>query len=239
MKPAPFLIDRDGPGRLATMARPRGGDWLADEVAALRQGGVDVLVSALTDAELALLQLTDEQALAEQAGLTYISFPIPDRAGGPELGAARELVERLESFLDSDQSVVVHCRAGIGRSSLIAAAVLVRERVSPDEAWDRIGAARGLTVPDTDAQREWLSAFQAALVADWTRQGGRNLPSVIGTTSTCRWCGGSFELPPEYISGANTIVATIHGKDPVTSRPTGHVVIMMAGVKAHECWREV
>ena len=44
---------RSGPGRLSTMARPRGGDWLADEMAALRRRGVDVLVCALTDPELA------------------------------------------------------------------------------------------------------------------------------------------------------------------------------------------
>jgi hypothetical protein len=37
-------VRRCGPGRLSTMARPRGGDWLADELAALRRRGVDVLV---------------------------------------------------------------------------------------------------------------------------------------------------------------------------------------------------
>lgn len=43
-----------------TMARPRGGDWLVDEMAGLREAGVDVLVSALCDDEYALLDLSAE-----------------------------------------------------------------------------------------------------------------------------------------------------------------------------------
>jgi len=158
MKPTLFVIERAGPGRLATMACPRGGDWLGDEMAGLRAEGVDVLVSALTDSELAEIQLTAEPELATQAGLTYISFPIPDR-GVPEVAAATDLVGHLAKVLAAGQFVVVHCRAGIGRSSLTAAAVLVREEISPADAWERISAVRGLPVPDTEAQRAWLAGF--------------------------------------------------------------------------------
>ena len=158
MKPTLFVIERDGPGRLATMACPRGGDWLDDELGALQTEGVDVLVSALTNSELAELQLSAEPELARQAGLTYISFPIPDR-GAPEGAAATDLAGQLEERLTGGEFIVVHCRAGIGRSSLIAAAVLVREGLTPAEAWELISAARGLSVPDTEAQRAWLAAF--------------------------------------------------------------------------------
>jgi protein-tyrosine phosphatase len=158
MKPTPYLIQRDRPGRLATMACPRGGDWLADEVEALRLEEVDVLVSALTDSELSERQLTAEPELAIQAGLAYISFPIRDR-GIPSVAAVTDLVGHLEELLTAGQFVVIHCRAGIGRSSLIAAAVLVREGLSPNEAWQRIEAARGLAVPDTEEQRTWLAEF--------------------------------------------------------------------------------
>ena len=159
MKPTLFEIERDGSGRIATMACPRGGDWLADEIEALRAAGVDVLVSALAESELAELRLTAEPELAKQAGLTFVSFPIPDR-GVPAVAApVSDLVGHLEELLSAGQFVVVHCRAGIGRSSLLAAAVLVREGLSPAEAWERISAARGLTVPDTEVQQAWLAAF--------------------------------------------------------------------------------
>ena len=139
------------------MASPAAADWLDDELQGLRAEGVHVLVSALTDSELVELQLTAEPELARQAGLTYVSFPIPDR--GAPVAAVTDLVDQLEEHLDGAEFIVVHCRAGIGRSSLIAAAVLVREGLSPSEAWELISTARGLPVPDTEAQRAWLAAF--------------------------------------------------------------------------------
>jgi hypothetical protein len=63
MKPTLFTISRHGPGRLATMARPRGGEWLTDELGSLRRAGVDVLVCALTGPEMLELGLTDEPVL--------------------------------------------------------------------------------------------------------------------------------------------------------------------------------
>jgi protein-tyrosine phosphatase len=56
--------------------------------------------------------------------------------------------------------VAVHCYGGIGRSPLVAAAVLVRSGRSAQAAWQLVGRARGLRVPDTDDQRDWLSSFK-------------------------------------------------------------------------------
>ncbi|HET9223129.1 MAG TPA: hypothetical protein VFO07_11520, partial [Roseiflexaceae bacterium] len=59
-----FWIATPAPGRLATMARPRGGDWLAGELVAVRELGVDKLVSLLTIEELIELELGAEPDLA-------------------------------------------------------------------------------------------------------------------------------------------------------------------------------
>jgi protein-tyrosine phosphatase len=48
---------------------------------------------------------------------------------------------------------------GIGRASLVAAAVLRLLGLPGDEAFSRVQAARGLPVPDTDEQRQWLMAL--------------------------------------------------------------------------------
>ena len=64
MQPQLFTIERNGPGRLATMARPRGGEWLGEEMAGLAAAGVTVLVSLLTDTEMTSLGLTGEDAAA-------------------------------------------------------------------------------------------------------------------------------------------------------------------------------
>jgi protein-tyrosine phosphatase len=73
------------------------------------------------------------------------------------------LVHRLSDALAARKAVAVHCRAGIGRSALIAACVLGCNRYDVDSAFDAIARARGVHVPDTEAQRAWVSAFLAKI----------------------------------------------------------------------------
>jgi hypothetical protein len=80
MEPTLYTVDRAGAGLLSTMAHPRGGDWLLDELHGLRRVGVEVLVSALTDSEEAELGLADEATACATAGLKFVGIPIPDRS---------------------------------------------------------------------------------------------------------------------------------------------------------------
>jgi protein-tyrosine phosphatase len=158
MKVRVYEVERDGPGRIATMARPRGGDWLPDEMAALAAAGVQVLVSALCDDEMERLDLTGLPAAAAGAGLELVRFPIVDHTA-PEpadLPAAVALADRLAGDLRAGRFVVTQCLAGIGRSSLLAGATLVRLGVSPADAWGLIRRARGYPVPDSPDQEAWL-----------------------------------------------------------------------------------
>jgi len=156
MKPTLFTIVRSGRGELSTMSRPRGGDWLVDEMTALDAMGIDVLVSTLTTAEQAELELLAEPDSARDAGLRFISFPIPDRSV-PDAHEYRSLVYELHDALNGGRRVVIHCRMGIGRSSLVAAGVLAAEGLRGNDAWEMVADARGLPVPDTELQRTWLS----------------------------------------------------------------------------------
>jgi hypothetical protein len=79
MKPELFWIPGPWRGRLAVVARPRGGDWLEDEAAGWKRAGLHVVVSLLERAEATELDLTNEQEVAESNGIRFISFPIPDR----------------------------------------------------------------------------------------------------------------------------------------------------------------
>jgi protein-tyrosine phosphatase len=154
MRPTLFTIDQPGPGKLSTMAKPRGGEWLVDEMTALRAAGVDILVSALTTAELIEVDLTDEPQTARDAGLQFASIPIIDR-GTPDLAVVLPDLRRLAERLREGDHIVTHCRFGIGRASLLAAGVLVLNGLPPDQVWERLEKARGLAVPDNPAQREW------------------------------------------------------------------------------------
>lgn len=153
-----FTIARAGNGRLATMTRPRGGDWLEDEFRRLAMTGVTVVVSLLTDAEAAELDLRYEANGARAAGIEFYRLPTPDR-DVPERSAVLAIAGMLVQQLSEGASVAVHCRYGIGRSSTLAAAVMVLEGTDPEDAWARISAARGLAVPDTASQRAFIGTL--------------------------------------------------------------------------------
>jgi protein-tyrosine phosphatase len=162
MGPALHLIAWPGPGRLATMAHPRGGSRLADDMAGLAEAGVDVLVSTLTGEEQRRLGLLDAAPTAAAAGVDFMAFPIEDR-GVPEGPAVVAVAVRLAAHMRAGRFVAVHCFGAIGRAPLLAGATLAVLGVDPAEALRLIASARGLPVPATTAQRDWLFAFAAHL----------------------------------------------------------------------------
>jgi protein-tyrosine phosphatase len=158
-----YWIDGTLPGHLAISARPRGGDWLEDEVFAWRESGVAVVASLLTPSETAELSLEDEPTLCAMHGLAFLSLPIPDRDIPESDAAALELVSTLGAELERGRGVLIHCRQGVGRSGMIAAAVLIAGGCTADDAMRAVSSARGLPVPETDAQAAWLSRMAARL----------------------------------------------------------------------------
>ncbi len=74
-----YTVAHGGPGHLSVLARPRGGEWLPDEVQGWLTAGVDVVVSLLTPSECEELELTEEATLCRRAGMTFIAFPLADR----------------------------------------------------------------------------------------------------------------------------------------------------------------
>jgi hypothetical protein len=74
-----YWIELPPPGRLAIMARPRAGDWLADEVAGWHAEGVGLVLSLLEPEEVRTLGLESEADLCAGLGIDFLSFPIPDR----------------------------------------------------------------------------------------------------------------------------------------------------------------
>lgn len=71
---------------------------------------------------------------------------------------------RIFREIEAGHSTVIHCRAGIGRSGLAAAAVLLHAGLGVTEALERIGRARRVSVPDTPEQEAWLRANARAII---------------------------------------------------------------------------
>ncbi|MBI5501080.1 MAG: tyrosine protein phosphatase [Deltaproteobacteria bacterium] len=154
-----YRIQHDIPGTLAIVARPRHGYWLANDIARLKVGGVDVLASLLEPAEAADLGLDLEARACAVAGIEFVSIPVPDH-GVPE--RAQEFLAAAESLrkqVAAGRTVGIHCYASIGRSSLLAATILVLAGDQPEQAWSKAAKARGTSVPETGAQRRWVDSL--------------------------------------------------------------------------------
>lgn len=142
------------------MARPRAGDWLVDELSALREAGVQHLVSLLTDDEVEELGLGEEGAGCVQVGLAFERFGIVDRNVPPMNASTIDFVHRLRATLTAGTCLVIHCRMGLGRSAMLAAALEVLGGQRSDDVLAHISEVRGFSVPDTAEQRQWVGKFE-------------------------------------------------------------------------------
>ena len=124
-------VEGPWPGKLALASRPRGGDWLEDEMTAWRRAGVDTVLSLLTPEEAQDLDLKGEAREARAKGMKFASLPIPDREVPNSESEVTAILDRLDADLSAGKKVVVHCRQGIGRTGLVAACLLVSKGLHP------------------------------------------------------------------------------------------------------------
>ena len=166
MGPDLYKVQVVGDGFLAVMAKPVAGEWLVDDLRSLAQSGVVRVLSLLEPEEQRELGLAEEAAACEEAGLGYESYPIPDRGLPKSLEEFQSYARTLHDSIARGSSTVVHCRAGIGRSGMASAAVLLHAGFGADEALARTSQARGVDVPDTSAQRDFIFAMEEAIARE-------------------------------------------------------------------------
>lgn len=162
LRPTIYWINGPWSGRLGIAARPRGGDWLEDEARALRNEGVDGVVSTLETQESRELELQHEQRAIEGVGIDFVNIPIADRTV-----PKRDFLDALSDLdrqLHDGKRIVVHCRQGIGRSAVVASALLVLAGIDADRAIQLVKEARQVNVPETEEQKEWIYRFARNLV---------------------------------------------------------------------------
>ncbi len=139
--------------------RPSGYEMLPHACRDLREEGVDIVVSAQTPAERRRMGLQDEVTCVEEAGMEFISIPIIDHNPPPFSEDIFAEIETLAEEVKAGRRVFIHCFAGIGRSATLAAAILIELGYTPQKAVQMLSTARGIPVPETLDQREWLLHF--------------------------------------------------------------------------------
>lgn len=119
-----------------------------------------VLISLIEDSELALLGIEDLFLVAERAGIRVRRLPIPDAGIPRSTTDVVALVRQILGFASAGDTVVLHCRAGVGRTGMLASCCLVALGHEPEDALRIVRSARPDTV-ETREQERFIGAFAA------------------------------------------------------------------------------
>jgi protein-tyrosine phosphatase len=71
------------------------------------------------------------------------------------------MLEGVHDELQRGKNVLVHCRQGIGRAGMVAASLLVLDGSEPSAAIKKVSDARGVPVPETPDQEQWIYRLPA------------------------------------------------------------------------------
>ncbi len=100
---------------------------LIEAVSTLKQAGADMLITLMSDDEMALNQAQDLPKVCESQQITWLQLPIADDAAPgqafeqPWQNAKGDIVRLIEN----SGSIAVHCKGGAGRTGLVIGMILL------------------------------------------------------------------------------------------------------------------
>ena len=161
-----YEVEQIGRGYLAVMSKPTTSHSIEHEFVAIAKRGILKVVSLLELTEARDVGLDRERELCEINGMEFVSYPIADWGFPSSVMEFAEFTRSICQQITDGTNTVVHCRAGIGRSGMFAAGILLHCGYEPDDAFRHISEARGVPVPDTDEQRIWITANHKKIVTN-------------------------------------------------------------------------
>ncbi|MFC3835094.1 MULTISPECIES: cyclin-dependent kinase inhibitor 3 family protein [Deinococcus] len=132
---------------------------LRADLETLARDGTQVIAPLIEDFEFDLLGMDGYHDEAEARHLTVVPCPIPDGGVPRDPHAFSTYVDDLMTLLLDGQSVVVHCRGGLGRAGLTAACVLVQAGMTPEDAIRLVRHTRSPHAIETRTQEQFVHDF--------------------------------------------------------------------------------
>jgi protein-tyrosine phosphatase len=146
---------RVGGGRTANYSR----DLASDMKVLRKEHKVDVLVNLIEDHEFKSLKVQKYFDHADENDIHTLWFSIPDGGIPSNMRKARALVDEIVGLLRYGFNVVIHCKAGLGRTGLLVACVLVRLGYKVDNAVSVVRDSRKGTI-ENSTQMKFVTKFR-------------------------------------------------------------------------------
>ncbi|KAJ3365441.1 hypothetical protein GGF32_009299 [Allomyces javanicus] len=206
--------------------------------------GIRALVCCLYDDELDHLGVpwSRYSAMASKLDLDVIRTPMVDGCAPAHGRDLEPALERMHQHLTSGNHVLVHCRAGIGRASLITCAYLMRYgwSANDDRAIQTVRRRRSPRAVETDAQEEFLLEYyiymrdRAARAAAAAPTPVVVAPPASDMASNCSLASSSLgsatvvaAVPPSVFTGAKRALGDLFTA-PVMADPLKPVHVRMS-----------
>ncbi len=217
------------PGRLGMTILPGvrdSGRWNrhleTDLLRLKRHHKTDALVTLLEREEFERYGVPGFVERAREAGIEVVHFPIRDVAT-PRKSQSDEyaaLIERILDLLSDGQTVVVHCRGGLGRTGTVVASVLVALGRDADEAIALVRKVRrDEQAVQTRGQREYVRSFGKEWHARHEADTSRGRRDLRKPTRIERYRGCLLGL-----AAGDALGTTVEFKPPGTFRPMEDIV---------------
>ena len=134
------------------------------EVKDLKKQGITTIVSLLENHEIRELSIDGFDKECLKQAVNHIHYPMEDRAIPDSILQFDAFAKSLKERIDNDEKLLVHCRMGIGRSSMISAAILLNFDAKLQDVFSFISEKRELSVPDVMTQKDFIERYQEKLL---------------------------------------------------------------------------
>lgn len=127
-------------------------------VAQAKSEGVTFVLSMLSENEVGEFGLAAEGEWLGRRSISFTRYGVIDY-GVPEKDSLHGMVAGLRDEMGKGGHVHIHCAGGKGRAGTVASCVLIGDGVDPAEAVRRVSEARGVPVPETTKQLDFVTEF--------------------------------------------------------------------------------
>lgn len=134
-----------------------GKENLEEDVKLLKEQNITAVVSLVSEEELIARGLTNFFEVFEANGIEVYHSPITD-FGLPRETQMDSIIQYLQSQLDANQNVLVHCMGGYGRSGTVMGSY-ANSVLDIENPIEYVRLTRGEHAIETEAQEEFVKGY--------------------------------------------------------------------------------